>query len=135
VDLSEETVVLLREHKRQQAEVKMANRPHYRDHGLVFCQAWEQHSSMHAAPGDPLNKMTIGSQLDRLCKAAGVKRITPHGLRHTCATLMLAAGVSPHIVQRRLGHADIKITLGTYAHLLPGQQADAAQRLASQLHG
>jgi len=73
--------------------------------------------------------------LDRLCVDAGVKRITVHGLRHTCATLMLAGGEPPHVVQKRLGHKNIVITLGTYAHVLPTQPQDAAQRLAAKLHG
>jgi integrase len=57
-----------------------------------------------------------------------------HGLRHTCATLTLAAGVPPHVVQRRLGHKSIEITLNLYAHVLPSQQGDAAKRLAGLLH-
>jgi len=77
----------------------------------------------------------VNKHLDRLCAAAGVKRITAHGLRHTCATLLLSAGVPAHVVQRRLGHKDITITLGLYAHVLPSQQQDAAARLAGLLHG
>jgi integrase len=57
-----------------------------------------------------------------------------HGLRHTCATLLLAAGVPPHVVQKRLGHAKIEITLNLYAHVLPNMQADAASKLAALLH-
>jgi integrase len=64
-----------------------------------------------------------------------VKCITVHGLRHTCATLLLAAGVQPHVVQRRLGNANIQITLNLYAHVLPSMQADAAARLSALLHG
>ena len=64
-----------------------------------------------------------------------MKQITTHGLRHTCATLLLAAGVAAHVVQRRLGHKGIEMTLNLYAHVLPNMQADAASRLASILHG
>ena len=66
--------------------------------------------------------------------AAGVRRIKFHGLRHTTATLLLQAGVPPHVVQRRLGHKRIEITLGIYAHALPAQQQEAAERLAALLH-
>lgn len=48
---------------------------------------------------------------------------------------MLANGEPPHLVQRRLGHAKIEMTLGTYAHVLPAQQARAANRLAALLRG
>jgi hypothetical protein len=64
-----------------------------------------------------------------------VKRITVHGLRHTCATLLLSEAVPPHIVQRRLGHRSATMTMDIYAHALPSQQADAASRLATLLHG
>jgi integrase len=64
-----------------------------------------------------------------------VKQITVHGLRHTCATLLLSAGVMPHTVQRRLGHKSVQITLDVYGHVLPGMQADAAAKLAGLLHG
>ena len=39
---------------------------------------------------------------------------------------MLSAGVPPQVVQSRLGHSKIEMTLGIYCHVLPGQQADAA---------
>ncbi len=56
-------------------------------------------------------------------------------MRHTVATLMLSAGVPAHIVQRRLGHSKVEMTLGIYAHALPTMQQDAATRLAALLHG
>ena len=40
-----------------------------------------------------------------------------------------------NVVQRRLGHGSAAITMGIYAHVLPGQGKDAAQRLAKLLHG
>jgi integrase len=71
----------------------------------------------------------------RLIKAAGVRRIKFHGLRHTVATLMLSAGVPAHVVQRRLGHSKVEMTLGIYAHVLPSMQQYAAAKLAALLHG
>lgn len=70
----------------------------------------------------------------RLIAAAKVKPITLHGLRHTCASLLLAAGVPLNVVQQRLGHKRIEITLDIYGHVLPGQQRDAARRLSSLLY-
>ena len=57
-----------------------------------------------------------------------MKPIKFHGLRHTVATLMLSAGVPPHVVQRRLRHSKIEMTLGVYAHALPVMQCDAAAK-------
>ena len=115
VEILGRTLVLLHEHKRQQAEDKLKNRLHYTDHGLMFAQGWEHKSNRHAGLGMPLNKLVIRRQLDRLCEAAGVKRITVHGLRHTCATLLLSEAVPPHIVQRRLGHSKATMTMDIYA--------------------
>jgi len=68
--------------------------------------------------------------LAQIIAAAGVRPITPHGLRHTTATLLLGAGVPVQVVAQRLGHSDVTMTLNTYAHALPDAQRDAADRLA-----
>jgi integrase len=57
-----------------------------------------------------------------------------HGLRHTCAMLLLQAGVSIKVTQERLGHKRIDITLGIDAHALPSMRPDAATKLAALLH-
>jgi integrase len=65
--------------------------------------------------------------------AAGVPRIRFHDMRHTHATLLLAAGENVKVVSERLGHASIKITLDTYAHVLPSMQKGAADKLQKLL--
>ena len=52
-----------------------------------------------------------------------------HDLRHSNATALIQAGVSPKVVQQRLGHSDINITLNTYTHVLPEMDMEAAQKL------
>jgi integrase len=60
-------------------------------------------------------------------KAAGIPQtVTFHDLRHTHASQLLAQGAHIKVVQERLGHSDITLTLNTYSHLLPGLQAEAA---------
>ena len=54
---------------------------------------------------------------------------TFHGLRHTHATLLLQQGVNPKIVQERLGHSSIKVTMDTYSHVLPDMQRQAVDAL------
>ena len=49
--------------------------------------------------------------------------------RHTAATLLLSQGVHPKIVQERLGHSQISLTLDTYSHVLPSMQKEAAEKL------
>jgi integrase len=56
-----------------------------------------------------------------------------HDLRHTSATLALVAGVQPKIVQERLGHATISMTLDTYSRVLAGMQHEAAAQIEALL--
>ena len=136
MDLATETVTLLREHKRHQAELKMRNRMKYQDHGLVFTKEWGELSGGRDYLRLPLQANNIGErEFLRIIKAADVHRISIHGLRHTSATLLLKAGVAPHVVQQRLGHKRIEMTLGIYAHALPSMQQDAARRRGALLHG
>ena len=58
-----------------------------------------------------------------------------HGLRHTHASQLLGAGVNIKAVSSRLGHSSAALTLSTYAHLLPGADQDAAQRIDDLLSG
>jgi integrase len=66
---------------------------------------------------------------------AGDERTRFHDLRHTHASLALAAGVHPKIVSERLGHANVGITLDTYSHAIPAMQEDAAAKVAALISG
>ena len=61
--------------------------------------------------------------------AAGVAPLRLHDLRHTCASLAIAAGADVKVLQRMLGHASAALTLDRYGHLLPGQAESVADRL------
>ena len=56
-----------------------------------------------------------------------------YGLRHSHASLLLAAGEHPKVVQERLGHASIQLTLDTYSHVVEGLQERASERLEALL--
>ena len=56
-------------------------------------------------------------------------------MRNTHATLLLAAGIPVKVVSERLGHASAMSTLGTYAHVMPGMQAEAAAKFGALLSG
>ena len=56
-----------------------------------------------------------------------------YDLRHTCATLLLLAGVHPKVVSERLGHSSIRETLDTYSHVLPSMQRQASDTLEAIL--
>ncbi len=61
--------------------------------------------------------------------AAGVAPLRLHDLRHTCASLSIAAGADVKVLQGMLGHASAALTLDRYGHLLPGQSRSVADRL------
>ncbi len=70
-----------------------------------------------------------------ILELAGLPRIRLYDLRHSAATIALAAGVSPKVVSEQLGHASTAFTLDTYAHLLPHMQDEAAARIEAILFG
>ena len=78
--------------------------------------------------GKPLDPSTITHTFRKIVKRAGLPALRFHDLRHTHASLMLKQGTHPKIVQERLGHASIQITLDTYSHVAPGLQEAAATR-------
>jgi integrase len=135
IDLGKETVQLLRSHKSHQAEIKLKNRPDYHDHDLVFAKEWSDVTRKHDVLGQPLQINNLGQrEYTRLLKTANVRPIKFHGMRHTCATLLFQAGVPVKVIQERLGHKRVEITLGIYAHVLPSMQQDAAARLGVLLN-
>ncbi len=136
VTISAEVVALLKAHKRAQAALKMANRTSYRDLGLVFAMEPANLQTPTATLGAPLSQGWLGGrEFKRLTKAAAVRPIKFHGLRHTCDTLALGNGEPVHVVAQRLGHRNATMTLTVYAHALPNQQRQAADRLGAVLHG
>lgn len=78
----------------------------------------------------PLGKSTINRIVRRHAKLANVKEIQPKGLRHSHASLLInELNANPLAVQKRLGHSDIQITLGTYSHLYPTIDREVADGL------
>jgi integrase len=136
VALAPETVELLRANRKQQREVMMANRTTYRDLGLVFAKQWPDLQRSGEMLGYPLQMNNLGQrEYAQLIKAANVRAIRFHGLRHTCAALLLQARQPVHVVSERLGHTKVSMTMGVYAHVLPDMQRDAAATLGALLHG
>jgi integrase len=85
--------------------------------------------------GSPVHPKRLNYHFERESKRAGLPAIRLHDLRHTHATLALKAGVHPRIVQERLGHANVSITLDTYSHVDQDMQAAAALRVAARISG
>ena len=86
--------------------------------------------------GDPLHPDYVTRRFKTLVRRRGLPPLRgPHDLRHTWASLALAAGVHPKVVSDRLGHSTIAITIDTYSHAIPSLDAEAASTVAAQLFG
>lgn len=83
--------------------------------------------------GLPLTSGWMRKAFYRLQDDHGIPGIPIHGLRHTMATLMLAAGEHPKVVSERLGHSNPSFTLTVYSHVMPGMHEDATRRLEESL--
>ena len=77
-----------------------------------------------------------GTPLKQILKRANLSAsFRLYDLRHTCATLLLAANEHPKVVSERLGHRSITLTLDTYSHVLPSMQQAASDKLERILYG
>jgi integrase len=72
-------------------------------------------------------------RFEQLARAAGFPGVTLHTLRHTAASLLLAAGTHTKVVEECLGHSSYAITADIYSHVTPAQQGEAADRLDDAL--
>jgi integrase len=81
--------------------------------------------------GRPFNHGQLSSELEKVCKKAGIRRITWHILRHTFATHLAMKGVPLHVVQTLLGHSTITMTM-RYAHVAPSALRSAIEVLNSR---
>ena len=124
IDLGPSPILALKEHKEKQRLERVLLGMVVKDSDLVFSHF----------DGKPLMPDSVTHAWIKLVRRAGVKPIRLHDARHTHASLMLKQGIHPKIVQERLGHASIQITLDTYSHVAPGLQEAAAKRFDELLN-
>lgn len=126
VDLTPTCLKALREHRRKQTEEKLRVGSDYKDVDLIF-----------ATPmGTPLDPWNVTKRIfNPALKAAGLRRIRFHDLRHTCASLLIAQGESPKYIQEQLRHGSTEMTFDRYGHLFPDANKEAAARLDETLFG
>ena len=84
---------------------------------------------IHTKNGEAYAPDSISQKWERFRNSNNLPKIRFHDLRHTCATMMIAAGVDPKTVQTRLGHSDVQITLNTYSHCLPSMNKAAGNTM------
>lgn len=135
VSLDEQTIAALREHRKRQIGQQEVAGASWEDTGLVFTNGL----------GRPIYPTSVYARLVRAVsdynaanevrpkreQGSPLPRSRFHDLRHVHATLLLKAGVPVHVVAARLGHADPSVTLRVYAHVIPEQAAEVADRFAA----
>ncbi len=82
-----------------------------------------------ARRGERLRGDAVTQALPRLLVANGLRRVTPHGLRHGAASLMVAGGIHMRTIAAQLGHTSPAFTAKVYAHVVPELQREAVSRL------
>ena len=80
----------------------------------------------------PFTSSFLRHEMERGCKASGVKKIRIHDLRHSAISLLIDMGFSPLAIADRVGHEAIEITYN-YAHLFPSKQQDMAKQLSQAM--
>jgi len=110
--------VLLRHRERQLGEADLCGRG-WQGSGLVFT----------TPAGGQIDPNNFGRLMDELIAKAKLPRITPKGLRHTAQSVGRVVVGDDKVMQERLGHADVEITLNTYTHVVSKQHRLAGDRI------
>ena len=119
VTLPEVAITELRQHRLNQKKEKLRIGPIYSDVGWVFARD----------DGEIWKPDTFTTAFRRFIRDSKLGKIRFHDFRHTHATQLLKDGIYIKVVSERLGHSSVQITLDTYAHVLPGMQDEAADRI------
>jgi integrase len=125
IALDPRTVTALRSWRAAQLEERLAWGPAYRDSGLVFTRE----------DGTPLHPEWLSDAFAWRIRTAGLSPIRFHDLRHTHASLGLAAGVPIKVMSERLGHSTSSFTADAYQHVTPALEEQAAATVARLVFG
>jgi integrase len=119
--LAPDVLEVLRAHRARQAAERLSLGAGYVDSGLVIT----------TEDGRPMHPETLSGLFVRQAKQAGLPPIRLHDLRHSVASILLAAGTHPKVVSELLGHSSIGLTLDTYSHVIPSLAEEAAGVIAA----
>lgn len=101
------------------------------------CVSWAGEAGLifKTPTGQPIHSDKLATKHKSILERAGLPMIRLYDLRHTGATLALAAGVAPKVVSEQLGHASAAFTLDIYSHVMPHMQEQAALKVEEVLRG
>ena len=121
IPLPDFALAALQRQRVQQLETRL-QAPGWQERGLVFANG----------KGGYIDAKQLREQLKKLLEEAHLPLIRFHDLRHSAATILLAMGVNAKVIQERLGHSHISITLGVYGHVTESMQREAMSKLDDQ---
>lgn len=129
IKLDYETVNILKQWKdislKEKAQLSVAPLSIENDYLFTYCSRNGEIKPLHA---DYINNL-----LDKIIKKHNLKKISPHGFRHTHATLMIEIGIDPVNTAKRLGHASSQMTLDTYSHTTAVGEDKSIKKFAEYL--
>ncbi|MBP1917223.1 integrase [Lederbergia galactosidilyticus] len=121
INISDSDVFALKQHLKKQKKLKNKLGSDYQDQDLIVA----------TKTGNFVLPSNIGRAFRRCLKQTNVENIRFHDLRHTHASMLFELKVHPKIVQERLGHSSISVTLDRYSHMIPNMQEAVAEHLES----
>ena len=125
IKIDKDVLKVLKKHRVEQKKCKLK------------CEKWHDKDFVFSSilhPGYPYLIKTIEMAMDRVIKRTNLKRITPHGLRHTHASLLAQAGVGLQEIMDRLGHSDDQTTKNIYLHVTETKKEEAAQKFSKLMN-
>lgn len=120
ISIDPATLSILRSWKKDQIKIYFKNGKHFKgDENFIFTNQRGEWVHIH----------NFIRYFKRFIADHKLKPITPHGLRHTHASLLFSAGVEPKNISDRLGHSTVQITLDLYTHITEEQRTDTVEKL------
>ena len=120
ISIDPTTLSILKSWKKDQIKIYFKNGKHFEgDDNFIFTNERAEWVHIH----------NFIRYFKRFIADQKLKPITPHGLRHTHASLLFSAGVEPKNISDRLGHSTVQITLDLYTHITEEQRSDTVEKL------
>lgn len=120
ISIDPTTLSILKSWKKDQIKIYFKNGKHFEgDENFIFTNQRGEWVHIH----------NFIRYFKRFIADHKLKSITPHGLRHTHASLLFSAGVEPKNISDRLGHSTVQITLDLYTHITEEQRTDTVDKL------
>lgn len=120
ISIDSATLSILKSWKKDQIKIYFKNGKHFEgDENFIFTNQRGEWVHIH----------NFIRYFKRFIADHKLKTITPHGLRHTHASLLFSAGVEPKNISDRLGHSTVQITLDLYTHITEEQRSDTVDKL------